>query len=99
MFTELYLPNRKACSDPLASPQSCGNHRGLPRAFVQTAEFDPLRDEARTYAETLEQAGCRVDYQCYPGMVHGFVRMGGRVDTALTALDDACGMLRESFCS
>jgi len=96
VFTDLYLPNHKARSDPRASPQLHNNHERLPRAFVQTAEFDPLRDEARTYAETLMAAGCPVEYKCYPGMVHGFVRMGGQVDAALTALDDACGVLRDA---
>jgi acetyl esterase len=96
IFTDLYLPDHEARSDPRASPQLHNNHARLPRAFVQTAEFDPLRDEARTYAETLMAAGCPVEYKCYPGMVHGFVRMGGRVDAALTALDDACGVLREA---
>jgi acetyl esterase/lipase len=97
MFADLYLPNRAARSDPRASPQLSGDHTNLARAFVQAAEFDPLRDEARAYAETLRAAGCPVDYKCYPGMIHGFARMGGKVDTALTALDDACRALREAF--
>jgi acetyl esterase len=97
MFADLYLPNSEARSDPRASPQLRNNHANLPRAFVQTAEFDPLRDEGRTYAETLMAAGCAVEYKCYPGVVHGFARMGRRVDLALTALDDACGVLREAF--
>ncbi len=97
MFTDLYLPNHAARSDPRASPQLRNHHADLPRAFVQTAEFDPLRDEARAYAETLMTAGCPVEYKCYPGMIHGFARMGAQVDAALTALDDACGVLREAF--
>ncbi|TDJ66042.1 MAG: alpha/beta hydrolase [Proteobacteria bacterium] len=97
MFTDLYLPNREARSDPRASPQLHANHTDLARAFVQSAEFDPLRDQARTYANTLLAAGCLVDHKCYRGMVHGFMRMGAKVDTALAALDDACGVLREVF--
>lgn len=97
MFAEHYLPNREARSDPRASPQLRNNHAKLPRAFVQTAEFDPLRDEGRTYAETLMAAGCPVEYKCYPGVVHGFMRMCARVDAAIVALDDACGVLREVF--
>lgn len=97
MFTDLYLPNRAARSDPRASPLLQRNHADLPRAFVQTAEFDPLRDEGRDYAEALMAAGCPVEYKCYPGVVHGFARMGAKVDAAMTALDDACGVLRETF--
>ena len=47
--------------------------------------------------ETLMAAGCPVEYKCYPGMIHGFARMGAKVDAALIALDDACGVLREIF--
>jgi acetyl esterase len=97
MFTDFYLPDADARLDPRASPQRCSDHRDLPRAFIQSAEFDPLRDEAHRYAETLIAAGCRVDYTCYPGMVHGFARMGGKVDMALRALDDACAVLRDVF--
>jgi acetyl esterase len=99
LFAEHYLPNRESRSDPRASPQLRNNHANLPRAFVQTAEFDPLRDEGRTYAETLMAAGCPVEYKCYPGVVHGFARMCARVDAAIVALDDACGVLREAFAS
>ncbi len=97
MFTDLYLPDRTTRSDPRASPLLCASHTDLPRAFVQTAEFDPLRDEGRAYAEALMAAGCPVEYKCYPGVIHGFARMGAKVDAGLTALDDACGVLREAL--
>lgn len=94
-FTDWYVPRAAQRSDPRASPQF-GRHDGLPRAFIQTAEFDPLRDEARVYADTLAAAGVAVEYRCYPGMLHGFVRMGGIVDTGISALDDACRALRDA---
>ncbi len=96
-FYDLYLPARAARSDPRASPQLAADHRGLPRAFIQTAEFDPLRDEGARYADTLRAAGVAVDYRCYPGMVHGFMRMGAKVDLALEALADASRALRAAL--
>ena len=96
-FANFYLPNRAARSDPRASPQLRSNHANLPHTFIQTAEFDPLRDEGRRYAETLMAAGTAVEYKCYPGMIHGFARMCTRVDAAIAALDDACGWLCEEF--
>ncbi|MEO1655259.1 MAG: alpha/beta hydrolase fold domain-containing protein, partial [Bacteroidota bacterium] len=48
---------------------------GLPPALVLTAEFDPLIDEGKKYAERLEAAGVKVTYQEYKGMVHGFFQM------------------------
>ena len=96
-FIDWYLPSRIARADPHASPQLAPDHSGVAPAFIQTAEFDPLRDEAQTYGETLKRAGVAVEQVCYAGMIHGFMRMGGRVDTALTALDDAARALQRAL--
>ncbi len=93
-FIDWYLPSRIARTDPRASPQLAVDHSGVAPAFVISAECDPLRDEAHIYADTLERAGVAVERRCYDGMVHGFMRMGGRVDRALRALDDAAAALR-----
>ena len=96
-FVDWYLPSRIARTDPHASPQLAPDHSGVAPAFIQTAEFDPLRDEARIYGDTLKRAGVAVEQKCYDGMIHGFMRMGGRVDTAITALDDAALALRRAL--
>ena len=96
-FIDWYLPARIARTDPRTSPQLAPDHSGLPAAFVASAEFDPLRDEAHAYADTLQRAGVAVERHCYAGMVHGFMRMGGRVDRALTALDDAAAALKRAL--
>ena len=96
-FTGWYLPDEAAREDWRASPQLASHHTDLPRAWIQTAEFDPLRDEGRIYAETLAKAGVEVEYKCYDGMVHGFVRMGGMIDRTFEALDDAARALRSAF--
>ena len=97
LFAGWYLPNRIARSDPRASPQHALDHAGLPPAFIQTAEYDLLRDEGRKYAETLERAGVAVQYTCHAGMIHGFARMGAKIDKAITALDDAAEALRKAL--
>ena len=96
-YADLYLPNREARNNPRASPQLASHHTELPRAWIQTAAFDPLRDEGRIYAETLAKAGVQVEYKCYAGMVHGFARMGALVDQAVVALDHAAGAIRSAF--
>ena len=88
-----YLGDRAKWGDPRVSPQRETHHGRLPPALIQTAEFDPLRDEGLTYAATLANAGVTVDYRCYPGMIHGFARMGAKVDGGKRALDDAARAL------
>lgn len=44
----------------------------LPPAVIITAEYDPLYDEGRLYAEKLKAMGNTVDYRCVPGQIHGF---------------------------
>ena len=46
--------------------------RGLPSAYVQVAEYDPLRDEGLDYARRLVEAGIAVELHLYPGTFHSF---------------------------
>ncbi len=92
-----YQAEREQWADPRLSPQHASHHRALPPCLVQTAEFDPLRDEGQAYAETLRAAGVAVEHHCYTGMIHGFARMGGQIDKGKTALDDAALALRRAL--
>jgi acetyl esterase len=73
--------------DPRVSPLWAEDVSGLPRALIIAAEYDTLRDEAAAYAEKLRSAGVEVTYSCYPGMIHGFLGMGGLVKEAQHAID------------
>ena len=44
----------------------------LPDAYIETAEFDCLRDEGIQYARALEIAGARVELNQVSGAIHGF---------------------------
>jgi acetyl esterase len=47
---------------------------------VVTAEFDPLRDDGRLYADRLRADGVKVTYSEYQGMIHGFYWMQAALD-------------------
>lgn len=58
-----------------ASPLRIKNLEGLAPAFIATANYDPLRDEGKAYAEKLKEAGVEVVYENYEN-VHGFYGTG-----------------------
>ncbi len=73
---ELCLPKNLSAAHPQISPLRAADLSGLPPAYIHTAEFDPLRDEGRLYADRLEALGTEVHYTCHPGMIHMFYALG-----------------------
>jgi acetyl esterase len=96
-FRAYYLPRPADWLDWRASPALAKSHAGLPPAFVLTAGFDPLCDEGRQYAEMLARAGVEVEYRNFADMIHGFILMGGVLDTANAAVEECCAALRRAF--
>ncbi len=70
--------------------------RGLPPAFVLTAECDPLRDQGEAYARKLEAAGVSVRLKRYDGMFHPFFSLAGIIDGGKEAIADAAAALKEA---
>jgi acetyl esterase len=83
---EQYVPPGVDAADPRISPLRAADFKDLPPAYVHTAEFDPLRDEGRAYADRLAGAGVEVHYTCHPGMIHLFYGLARVVPYARTAL-------------
>ena len=88
-FWEHYLTAPDDGAHPYASPLRAPDLSGLPPALVQTAEYDPLRDEGRAYADRLRAAGVPVTYRCYEGALH--MVLGPE------AMSDVASYLREHF--
>ena len=79
------------------SPLFASRLDGLPPAYLMTAGFDPLRDEGHAYAEAMKAAGVEVEYECFDGMIHGFITMGGVIDKANEAVSRAAAVLRRAL--
>jgi acetyl esterase len=91
---ELYLSPGIAPDDPLISPLCASNVSLLPPAYIHTAEFDPMRDEGRAYADRLAASGVKVCYTCHPGMIHLFYAMTRVIPYALPAIQRLGGEIR-----
>ncbi|MBI1213213.1 MAG: alpha/beta hydrolase fold domain-containing protein [Alphaproteobacteria bacterium] len=84
-------------NDPRLSPLAASDLSGLPRAYVVTAGFDPLRDEGKAYADKLNRAGVAAISVDYPSMIHGFFNMSAVLPQARQAIADAGAALRKAF--
>lgn len=80
-----------------ASPARATSLENLPPAYVVTAEFDPLRDEAEQYAKALTDAGGKAEVHRYDGVPHGFVSMLAAIPDGARALDEAGLAMRNAF--
>jgi acetyl esterase len=96
-FYSHYLNDPAEGDDPRVSPVRADDLSGLPPAFVITAEYDPLRDQGRSYAAAMAEAGTPVVATTYAGMFHGFFSMITYIDAGKVALDDAVAALRAAF--
>lgn len=91
----LYLHGTDADpKDPYASPLFA-EHHDLPPALIQTAQFDPLRDQGPAYAAALRSAGGTVRLTNYVDAVHGYISLPNVTTGARQALGEAAEMLRE----
>jgi acetyl esterase len=96
-FMGNYLRGPADVADWRASPLRAPDLSGLPPAYVVTAGFDPLRDEGLAYADAMEKAGVHVTYECFEGMIHGFITMAGVLAAGHHALYRVATGLRQRF--
>jgi acetyl esterase len=78
-FREQYLGPAGDGSDWRVSPLHAPSLAGLAPAFVATAGYDVLHDEARDYVTRLREAKVPVQLDENTGQIHGFVSMDGLI--------------------
>jgi acetyl esterase len=57
-----------------AHPLKADDFSDLPPAYITSAHFDPLRDDAAVYAQRLIADGVNVTYRDEPQMIHAWLR-------------------------
>ena len=95
-FGRHYVRTAADADDPHASVLRA-DLKGMPPAFVITAECDPLRDDGEAYADRLRELGIAARYKRYPGMFHGFMGFPSVLPEAAQAFEDAGAALREAL--
>lgn len=69
---DMYLRHYRGPEAPLYAAPGHGLLQDLPLTYVETAEFDPLRDEALNHASALQQHGIDVVLNETKQTVHGY---------------------------
>jgi acetyl esterase len=92
-----YVPTTTDLELPYISPVYAKSFKGLPPAFIVTDADDPVRDEAKRYADELESAGVTVEMSRYPNMIHGFFLMAGALDAGKKSIDQIASALQQAF--
>jgi acetyl esterase len=96
-FWDLYLADQSDLTHPYASPLRAENLRGLPPAYIMTAQYDVLRDEGELYGKRLSEAGVATKVERFSDMNHGFMFWVGVIDPATEAVMKSAAWLREKL--
>jgi acetyl esterase len=95
-FGRHYLGAAGDGADWRVSPLRAPSLGGLPPAFIVTAGYDVLHDEARDYAARLAEADVPVGLDANPGQIHGFISMDGFIGEARRCIGRAVEAWRAS---
>ncbi|MCS6820515.1 MAG: alpha/beta hydrolase [Microscillaceae bacterium] len=74
-FLKQYVPENQDRTNIYLSPLFAKDLKSLPPTLIITAEYDPLKDEGRLYAQKLLQAGVPTTEINYLGMIHAFIQL------------------------
>lgn len=72
-YVKNYMREAKDILTPMFSPLLSPDLSRLPEALIIGAEIDPLRDDARLYADALNEGGTKARCFISEGSLHGFM--------------------------
>lgn len=93
---EAYLGGSLPSKIEYASPAEAESTSGLPDAYIETAEFDCLRDEGILYGKRLEESGGRVIFNYTVGTFHAFDAMRS-ANTTKQAISRRIAYINDKF--
>jgi acetyl esterase len=96
-FFEQYLRSAKDREDWRFAPLLFPDFSGLAPAYIASAQFDPLVDEAADFAKRLKAAQVPVHYQQFDGLIHAFLHHSAFVPAAKQARERVAFALRDAL--
>ncbi|MFT3929142.1 MAG: alpha/beta hydrolase [Spongiibacteraceae bacterium] len=94
---EAYLGHPPTSGVPAYASPLHSNLKDLAPAYVETGEYDPLRDEGINYAKALAANGVAVELNETKGTVHGFDALVPQSRIAKAAIEQRATFLRHIF--
>lgn len=94
-FQQTYTPRKEDQLNPEVSPIYHTDFKDMAPAFILTAEYDPLKDEGKAYADKLKEAGNVVLYRDYKELVHGFFNLPKLSEESMQAYYDIQAFLKK----
>lgn len=91
---DLYLNGKKP--DKYASPALAESFNNVPKTYIETAEFDSLRDEGIAYANKLKASNVEVELYNTTATMHGF-DMASKSKIVIKSIGRRTNFLRECF--
>lgn len=70
-----YAPDESQWNDLRLAPLLADDFSDMPETFIAVAEFDPVADDGKYFAEKLAQAGITQHFHVAQGMLHGGLRL------------------------
>ena len=98
-YLKQYLNSSEEKQDYKASPAANPNLGGQPPSLIIVGGFDPLRDDARLYAEKLSAAGVDVVFHEYTGQIHAFMTLTKAIPMGLAAIGETADYMKRRFAS
>ena len=74
-YLTAYAPNENDWQDLRLSPLFAQDFSGMPASFIAVAEYDPLSDDGRIFADSLKQANIETEFYLGKGLLHGSLRL------------------------
>lgn len=76
-YLSKYFKSEKDRSILYALPMNAHDFSNLPQTLILTAQYDPLCDDGKKYADKLKEAKVPCELICYKDLIHGFFKFNG----------------------